>query len=95
MSMSTNDPAAAPWHLDKRIPVALILTILAQTFAAGVWLSSLNSRVAALELSEAGRPARLEVWNNDRARLAVVESNLVEIRRSLTRIEDRLEASQN
>lgn len=37
------------WHLDKRVPLALIITIGIQT-AAGIWfLSKLDSRVASLE----------------------------------------------
>lgn len=40
-----------PWHLDKRVPVALILTLLAQ-FGFGVWwVSQADSRMAAAEAS--------------------------------------------
>ena len=43
------DPASESWHLDKRIPVALILALLAQ-FGGGVWwISSIESRVTFLE----------------------------------------------
>lgn len=37
------------WHLDKRIPIALIFTILSQTFIFGWFLSNHESRLAALE----------------------------------------------
>ena len=37
------------WHLDKRVPLALIVTIFLQTAAAGWYISELNSRVSVLE----------------------------------------------
>lgn len=53
------------WHLDKRVPIALIGTLLIQTCAAIWWASALNSqvnsidgRVRDLEAAEAGRPQR-------------------------------------
>jgi ABC-type transporter Mla maintaining outer membrane lipid asymmetry ATPase subunit MlaF len=38
-----------PWHLDRRVPVALILSILLQTGAGFWWASSINERVNTLE----------------------------------------------
>ena len=37
------DPAAGAWHVDRRVPIALIVTILIQTGAAIWWASSVNS----------------------------------------------------
>lgn len=37
------------WHLDKRVPVALIITILLQTVGAGIWVGTIASRVTTLE----------------------------------------------
>jgi hypothetical protein len=38
-----------PWHLDKRVPLALIVTILGQTALAGWFAASLASRIDTLE----------------------------------------------
>jgi hypothetical protein len=38
-----------PWHLDKKVPVALIFAIAMQTAGAIWWASAVNSRIAALE----------------------------------------------
>jgi hypothetical protein len=46
MQMSDQDTG---WHLDKRVPIALVVTILIQTGGAVWWLSSINSRVSNLE----------------------------------------------
>jgi hypothetical protein len=43
--MSTSDPAAENWHFDKRIPLALIVTMMVQ-FGGGIWwMSSIQERV--------------------------------------------------
>lgn len=42
-----NDPASSGWHLDRRVPIALIVTLMVQ-FGAGVWfVSSLSKDVGA------------------------------------------------
>lgn len=58
------------WHLDKRVPVAIIACIFAQTLAIGIWVGSIQVRVTNLEsrqhvlqetrLSMTERLARLE-----------------------------------
>ena len=37
------------WVIDKHIPLALILTILAQTAGFGWWAGTISTRVTALE----------------------------------------------
>ena len=39
------------WHLDKRVPVAIIFAIFAQTAGAIWWAASIQGRVAANEAS--------------------------------------------
>jgi hypothetical protein len=83
-------PAAArpdgSWHLDKRVPVALLTAILVQSAAFGFWVGGLAARVV-----------HVEQWQSDNrsvdARLAVLEAQTAEIKRMLGRIEDRLLAA--
>lgn len=35
-----------PWHLDRRVPIALILTVAIQTAGMVWWASALSSQVA-------------------------------------------------
>jgi len=55
------------WHLDRRVPLALILTIVIQTVGIVWWASSLTERVAILEKKQdaaapqGDRITRLEV----------------------------------
>lgn len=54
------------WHLDKRVPLALIFAIVVQTATIFWWASAISQRVAALEAERAatadyqGRIVRLE-----------------------------------
>lgn len=43
------------WHLDRRVPITLVLAIGVQTTAAVWWAASINARVAAAELILATR----------------------------------------
>ena len=37
-----------PWHLDKRVPIALIFTVLMQTLVAVWWAAALSSSVESI-----------------------------------------------
>lgn len=43
------DPAAISWHLDKRIPVAMMFAIFGQAGALVFWGATINQRVAHIE----------------------------------------------
>jgi hypothetical protein len=48
--MPESDPIEKPhWTVDRRVPLALVIMLLAQTGGAVWWTSSLNSRVSSLE----------------------------------------------
>lgn len=75
------------WHLDKKVPIALIGAIALQTGAALWWASGLNTRVGQLEMQyvqlapQSGQIIRLQ------AQLESISSNIVEIKSSLVRAE--------
>ena len=80
---SPEDPANGPWHLDKRVPVALILALVVQTFGLGWWAASISWRVTSLER-----------WKDDSkevaADIAVVKSQISDIKATVQRIDDKL-----
>jgi len=78
------DPASGGWHLDKRIPVALIVTLALQTAGVFFWMGQLSVRIDQLE-SQVLRSAT----NSDR--LTRLEVQLEQVTQSLDRIESRLE----
>lgn len=65
------------WHLDKRVPVAIIFSILAQTAAAVWWASTMSANVATLREADTRHEATMEQLRSDatarEARLRVVE----------------------
>ena len=72
------------WHLDKRVPIALITTLAIQTCGIVWWAASMQARVERLEISadrtegQGGQIIRLE------ARLGYIAATLERIERSLS-----------
>ncbi len=89
--MNGNRPDDRHWHLDKRVPVALIITILLQTVAAVWWAASLSARVDVLERDWARFAtvaARLRVQEDRQTRADV---RLQSLTARLERIERKLD----
>ncbi|MEM8575515.1 MAG: hypothetical protein AAGF48_12870 [Pseudomonadota bacterium] len=72
------------WHLDKKVPIALIVTMVAQTLAVGIWVGTLSTRVSNLEEKAV---KALDVGE----RVIRVEQNVLHNRRSLERVEALLD----
>ena len=66
------------WHLDKKVPIALIAAIVMQTVMGGVWLGSVQERVARNERDMASASDQGE-------RLARIETLLETIEARLDR----------
>ena len=76
------------WHLDKRVPVAIILALLMQTAGALVWAGAASERLSTLE----GSTQSLSQMNVRTARL---EEQVNYMRATLDRIEDKLDRSMS
>lgn len=73
--------ADATWHLDKRVPIALIVAIAIQTGGMIWWASSLSERVNSLE-----RQATMSAPQGDRltrveVKIEAVQEGISEIKR--------------
>ncbi|WOF73360.1 hypothetical protein QMT40_000990 [Parvibaculaceae bacterium PLY_AMNH_Bact1] len=80
------DEERAPgrWHLDKRVPIALIVAILIQTAGALTWAGAASERINHLE--------REVISDDDMGeRTARLEVQAAYMRAALTRIEDKLD----
>ena len=88
--MPPND--ADSWHLDKKVPIGIILALVCQTivlvYVGTTWKVDVESRLTVLEKS-ADRDAPQE------ARIIVVEQEMKYIRESLRRIEAAITSQQN
>lgn len=98
--MSDAEPnlSQLPWQLDKRVPLALILAILAQT-AGGVWFAAKqDARVEVLEnktryLVEADRTTMKSI-GDIREVLAATKPTLEGMAKTLERIERQLDGGR-
>jgi len=65
------------WHLNKSVPITIVLTLLIQTAGIIIWGAKMDSRVAVLEVSQSDQDSHiraLETSRNDiRERLVVIE----------------------
>ncbi|MCE7997376.1 MAG: hypothetical protein HEP70_00815 [Rhodobiaceae bacterium] len=79
-----DDKTPGRWHLDKRVPIALIVAILIQTAGALTWAGAASERINHLER---------QVINDDDMgeRTARLEAQAAYMRATLTRIEDKLD----
>ena len=72
------------WQVDKRVPIALIITLLIQTFGIVWWGATLTARVSNLEQTAIAASTQPE-------RLARVETKLEGVQETLTRVDEKLE----
>ena len=79
-----SDDEQARWHLDKRVPIALILAILIQTAGALTWAGAATERINQLERQATGGSDLGE-------RAARLEEQVAFTREQLERIEEKLD----
>ena len=83
-----------PWHLDRRVPSALILVILGQTAGAGWWASTISGTVAdharRVGLLEAGKAEDARADRDSADRLARIEERQRACQESLGEIKQQL-----
>ncbi len=79
-----HDDTPGDWHLDKRVPIALIFAIAVQTGAGLIWAGAAGERIRHLEDQTA-------LTSNLSERLVRVEEQIGFARLSLERIERKLD----
>jgi uncharacterized coiled-coil protein SlyX len=68
------------WHLDKRVPISLILVLLGQTVAIVWWASAVENRVAVLETT----------YLTQQSEISNTEDHLQDLNNTLTRVDTTL-----
>lgn len=84
------DEATGKWHLDKRVPITLIVTIIIQTVSFVWFFSKMDSRIGSLEsgaIVQKERDAGQD--NNAKEALANLRGDIREIDRKLDRLIER------
>lgn len=93
MTAKVPDPVPSEsWHMDKKVPIAIIVTIIIQTLSLGWWASKLDSRVANLEENDKRHDDRLK---EDRAAIEAGSNNLNAINMRLVRVEEQTSTTRD
>lgn len=79
------------WHLDKRVPIALICTLLAQTFILGWWTSRIDSRVASLEKADETRTSQATQLNSIAVDIAALKEKALSTNEDVSDIKRSVE----
>ena len=80
------------WHLDKKVPIAIIIALVIQTMSfiviAAAWKTSVDNRLERLEASAVDS-------SNQSDRILVLEQQLKFIVDSVSRIEKKLDSVED
>lgn len=87
--MRDDDPTSGNWHLDKRIPVAIIVTLAIQTGGAIWFASGISHRVDSLERQQASASTQGDRIVRLETRMEAIAEHLIEIRNILRQRETR------
>ena len=90
--MSQNSPGEQPhgWHLDKKVPISLILTIVAQIFAFGYVSATQNERINALEKNSIDSQKAIMSIQILSSSMESMRDDVKETKQLLHRMEDRM-----
>lgn len=83
------------WHLDKRVPIALIVTLAAQTLGIAWWAATLETKQAQMQQDIAELRRVEAVRTLDDRRIAEALARLDERLRALAEILQRLDRRSN
>lgn len=91
----TDEPRIDQWHLDRRVPISIIIALALQTitfvYLGTTWKADIDHRIGSLEKGEVARIAlegRLDTIRTTSAeRLTALETKFEFIQQSLNRIE--------
>jgi Tfp pilus assembly protein PilO len=84
------DEITGKWHLDKRVPITLILAIIIQTLSFVWFFSKMDSRIASLEanlVAQRDRDDRQD--SNVKDGLHTLRADIKEIDRKIDRLIER------
>lgn len=85
------------WHLDKRVPIALIFAIFLQSVSAVWWAASISERMAQIERRQESAGRRFEATDlalgGQGQRIAVLTEAVANTNRNLERLQSELTAT--
>lgn len=73
------------WHLDRKVPIALIATLVIQTGTIIWWASSLSERVNTLERQAVAAAPQSERLTRVEVKIEAINEGITEIKRLIRR----------
>ena len=67
------------WHLDKKVPIAFILTIILQTSVFIWWAATTNARLEQMDVLNADQSVDIDMLNDSYSILASMNEKLIRI----------------
>lgn len=89
--MTKPDAVDREWHLDKKVPIALIFSIVVQTGVIVWWGARLDARVGNLEKGDETRVTKDVQLNNIAIDLAVLKENVKTTRDDVSSMKNGLD----
>lgn len=93
----TDGDDCAQWHLDKKIPITIIVTLILQLVGFGWIASKLDSRIESLEKADTRHERSLETQtaasDDAKARIIRIEEGMRHTLEALARIEENVSRS--
>ena len=65
------------WHLDRKVPIGIIIALVMQTFGILIWATKLDSRVGYLETKDPAQDLRIQKIEEITSRVAVMEERQI------------------
>lgn len=83
--MAENEEKPSHWTVDKKVPLALILTIIIQTGAMLWWAASLSERVNNLERQQSASAPQADRLTRVEVKIEAIVDGVSEIKRLIRR----------
>lgn len=83
------------WHVDRTIPLALIIALLTQTAGAVWWARGIDARIEALEKGDAGRTAQATQLNDIAIEIAALKERTDSVKEDVAEIKSSVELLTN
>jgi septation ring formation regulator EzrA len=84
-----------PWHLDKKVPIAMIFAILMQTVGAVWWAATINAAVTRQQEQIEAQGAEIDRLEGNATQQEVARARITQELQDVQKSLDRLEQGQS
>lgn len=93
--MSDVDPATSKWHIDKRIPVTMIIALAIQSAAVAFYGGQVSERIDNIEEKQVAASPNANRITTLETHLIYIAEDIKDIKEEFKRVSERLGESPN